>query len=218
MTDSQSVALAPVDRRRDLMAAARALFRERGFNRTPVSAIVEGAGVSQGTFYLYFKSKSALLADLRRELFASYASTLTQVAAQDGPADARLARVVVAMADVVRDHLDLERMFRYAESGEANHRAIREGRHRLADLAGLFIREGIRDGLFAPNAAPERTAALIVGLFDTQLFDVLAFDPDALPHLLETSLRFVLAGLGTAPGRIDALVLEHLGESLAVHR
>src|SRR5262245_62342763 len=41
--------------------AANALFLEHGFDATPVDAIFSAAGVSKGTFYLYFHRKEDLL-------------------------------------------------------------------------------------------------------------------------------------------------------------
>jgi TetR/AcrR family transcriptional regulator, transcriptional repressor for nem operon len=49
------------ERRADLLDAGLALFTERGIARTTVSEIVQRAGVAQGTFYLHFPSKDALL-------------------------------------------------------------------------------------------------------------------------------------------------------------
>ena len=206
MTDRQS---APIDRRRDLMQAARDLFRERGFGSTPVSAIVQRAGVSQGTFYLYFKGKQALLADLRREVFRTYATTLRDIAALPVPADERLARVVPAMAAAVRDNLDLERMFRFAESGEASVLAVREGRSRLALLATEFVVEGAASGHLSVRD-PRRTADIIVLLFDQILFETLAFEPEALDAVLQASLRMVLRATGVPDPRVESLVEEVL--------
>ena len=44
-------------RRAEIVSAATAAFAERGIAQTAVSDIVKAAGVAQGTFYLYFKSK-----------------------------------------------------------------------------------------------------------------------------------------------------------------
>ena len=53
-------------RRADLAACALRLWAERGFDQTSVAAIAAEAGVSKGTFYLYFESKQALLEDVLR--------------------------------------------------------------------------------------------------------------------------------------------------------
>ena len=52
-------------RRADLLAAARAVLAEKGLEAATVSEIVARAGVAQGTFYLYFPSKMALIPALQ---------------------------------------------------------------------------------------------------------------------------------------------------------
>lgn len=47
-----------------LLKSARQLFEEYNFDFVTVDAIVEAAGVSKGTFYIYFDSKDALIADI----------------------------------------------------------------------------------------------------------------------------------------------------------
>ncbi|NHN31551.1 TetR/AcrR family transcriptional regulator [Paenibacillus agricola] len=45
------------DKKDNLIQAALMLFEEQGYHTTKISDIVREAGVAQGTFYLYFKSK-----------------------------------------------------------------------------------------------------------------------------------------------------------------
>jgi AcrR family transcriptional regulator len=51
----------PEIRRKELMDVAEELFLENGYEETAVSDIVKKAGVAQGTFYYYFKSKETKL-------------------------------------------------------------------------------------------------------------------------------------------------------------
>ena len=53
-------------RRTELAEVALRLWADRGFDATSVSAIASAAGISKGTFYLYFPSKQALLEDVLR--------------------------------------------------------------------------------------------------------------------------------------------------------
>ena len=55
-------------RREQLLAAAREVLAENGYERTTVSSIATRANVAQGTFYLYFPSKEALPGALAMEL------------------------------------------------------------------------------------------------------------------------------------------------------
>jgi AcrR family transcriptional regulator len=47
--------------RREMLAAAKALFEEQGYGATTMAAIAAGAGVSQKTVYSAFETKSGLL-------------------------------------------------------------------------------------------------------------------------------------------------------------
>jgi AcrR family transcriptional regulator len=53
-------------RRSRLADVALELWAEQGFDQTPVAAIARAAGISKGTFYLYFESKDALLLEVLR--------------------------------------------------------------------------------------------------------------------------------------------------------
>ena len=56
----------PEVRREELLDAAERLFLARGIAATSVDAIVAGADVAKGTFYLHFESKEQLLAALQQ--------------------------------------------------------------------------------------------------------------------------------------------------------
>lgn len=57
------------DKRRLLIDSAVEVIREHGFEKTSVSQIVRRAGVAQGTFYLYFKSKNELIPAIAGQIF-----------------------------------------------------------------------------------------------------------------------------------------------------
>jgi AcrR family transcriptional regulator len=54
--------------RRKLMAAAEAEFGAKGFHIASVSSITTRAGVGQGTFYLYFRTKEEIFVTLVKEI------------------------------------------------------------------------------------------------------------------------------------------------------
>jgi AcrR family transcriptional regulator len=47
-------------RRDDILAAAKAVFAEKGFHATTVADVARAAGISYGSIYWYFESKDAL--------------------------------------------------------------------------------------------------------------------------------------------------------------
>ena len=54
--------------RQKLLAAAEDAFGNTGFFRASISDITRAAGVAQGTFYLYFRNKEDVLAELVRHM------------------------------------------------------------------------------------------------------------------------------------------------------
>ena len=54
--------------RRRLLDAAEQVFGEHGYEAASIVKITEAAGVSQGTFYLYFTSKQQIFDERDRKL------------------------------------------------------------------------------------------------------------------------------------------------------
>ncbi len=67
MSTTQRRAREKENRRRSILAAARAVFFEDGFRLATVDDVAARAEVSKGTVYLYFESKETILAHLLLE-------------------------------------------------------------------------------------------------------------------------------------------------------
>lgn len=55
-----------------IFLAAMKLFDEKGYDRVSVSEIVREAGIAKGTFYIYYDTKAAVLAEIINEYDANY--------------------------------------------------------------------------------------------------------------------------------------------------
>jgi AcrR family transcriptional regulator len=64
------------ERPRDIIAAALAVFTERGFAAAKLDEIARRAGVSKGTLYLYFATKEELFRAVVREVVAPNIETV----------------------------------------------------------------------------------------------------------------------------------------------
>jgi AcrR family transcriptional regulator len=60
-----------VDTKQQILEAAREVIGQKGFAGTRVSDIVAQAGVAQGTFYLYFKSKQDVVSEIANSIILS---------------------------------------------------------------------------------------------------------------------------------------------------
>jgi TetR/AcrR family transcriptional regulator, transcriptional repressor of aconitase len=146
-------------RRRGILEAACTVFAEKGFAAAPMSAIVRASGLSTGTFYRYFPSKAALVAEI--------------VSGRDGTEDGGFP-VTETPADLLRrlmtyvtppgaplDHARLVVQIWAEASTSEELAAVAVCRHRsLGDhLALLYARDRAGEG---PDGAPteaERTRA-----------------------------------------------------------
>jgi AcrR family transcriptional regulator len=70
--------------RRRLLDAAEAVFAEYGFHDASIVRIVERAGVAQGTFYIYFRSKQEIFEELVADLNTRVRETMSKGAAAGG--------------------------------------------------------------------------------------------------------------------------------------
>jgi AcrR family transcriptional regulator len=80
----------PEARREQLLEAASALLADKGRDVT-VSDITSAAGVSKGTFYVYFSSKAELVAQLREAMIADYQGRASKAIANTMPVGSSLA-------------------------------------------------------------------------------------------------------------------------------
>lgn len=65
-------------KRSKIISAAVELISENGFEKTSISQIVQKAGVAQGTYYLYFKSKNELVPAIAQLVLDSLMEKISQ--------------------------------------------------------------------------------------------------------------------------------------------
>lgn len=94
-------------RREQLLAAAREVLAENGYERTTVSSIATRANVAQGTFYLYFPSKEALPGALAMELSRALGAATARVTAEDHGLDAAIPALQAAVQEAAEQFADV---------------------------------------------------------------------------------------------------------------
>ncbi len=95
------------ERRELIVLAAERIFRQHGYHAASITDIIDAAGISRGSFYLYFDSKDAVFLQLI-ERFVGFITEALQVVDPKLPEPAkRILENVQRVVDVAFDHPDL---------------------------------------------------------------------------------------------------------------
>jgi AcrR family transcriptional regulator len=155
-------------RRDELLDVAQQLFAEKGYEATPVNAIIDRAGVSKGTFYHYFPSKEELLDCLVGRTTDGVLLVARKAAASvTTGAAAKLSAFFLAASRWKAANREAVVALTSALFRDENILLRYKGTRRwleaaVADMAGI-IREGVAEGVFSA-CDPEETAQLILQL------------------------------------------------------
>jgi AcrR family transcriptional regulator len=101
--------------RRRLLDAAETVFAEHGYHDASIVRIVERAGVAQGTFYIYFRSKQEIFEELVTDLNQRLRDAMSKAAAGGGGRYQAERRGFAAFFRFTAEHPALYRVIREAE-------------------------------------------------------------------------------------------------------
>lgn len=74
------------------------LFKEKGYNNVPVEEIATCANIAKGTFYIYFPSKSHLVAELFEEYDYMYDQKFSEISYYDTSYEKVMAIIKIALS------------------------------------------------------------------------------------------------------------------------
>ena len=190
------------ERKNQILEAAIAVFARLGFDQSRMEDIAGQAGLSKGALYLYYKSKDAIVAALLKYFFAQEFKRLQTFVETDQEGSVveqvlTLTRQLVQAMQWMAKMMPIAFEF-YALAGRDQEvrqflkQYYQDYRRALASL----IERGIKQGEF--RAVDSQTAATsLVALYEglALLFFV---DPEAdqWAEQVETSVHFLLEGLG----------------------
>ena len=180
-------------RREQLLAAAREVLAENGYERTTVSSIASRANVAQGTFYLYFPSKEALPGALAMELSRALAAATARVNAADLALDEALPALQRAVQEAAEQFADVlpiaNRGYELAEDFDEWLALTQPWRIELeAFLHGLQAR-----GEVEPSLDVETTAYVLRDLLDRTMKARVLFGENAYADAIATLVRRALS-------------------------
>lgn len=154
--------------RQKILHTAFALFLERGYENTPVQAIIDAVGIAKGTFYHHFQSKEQMLVDLIEGLSRRVVDAIAPVVADPG-LDAVEKLLTVSRVGVARKAQDFgpETVVLVRQMRSRANRSLAESIDRITaewvlPLFARVIRQGVAEGVFRVRD-PELASELVLG-------------------------------------------------------
>lgn len=193
------------NRRRNILDAAGALFREVGFGRASMAAISARAGGSKATLYNYFKSKDELFAAV---MFEAMEEQGQQVLGMLDPSDPDLRGVLerfgLAYLKMVLNAETLANTriaIAEAESSKLGARLYAMGPRLFWDAVAAYLEALMSRGLLVPRP-PSLAALHLQGLLEAGVVEPALFGATPLVDRrvgVEAAVDFFLRRYGPAP-------------------
>ncbi len=149
-----------------ILAAARDLFSERGFDGTTVDEIAQRAGVNKATLYYQIGDKQTLYAGVILDVMGSAAETTARDLMDEQSPEEKIRTYIRNVAAAMdRNPWMPPIMLREMASGGRNFpETVILGLARIFSILGAIIKEGVRRGTFV-DASPILVHLMIVGVF-----------------------------------------------------
>jgi TetR/AcrR family fatty acid metabolism transcriptional regulator len=190
------------DKRERILEGAIEAFAARGFHRTRVSDVAKAAGVADGTIYLYFEGKDALLATIFETTLERFWERGREYVFATEDAAEQVSRLVESHLRFLGENRSLAAVFqvdlRHSPHflGEVSRKIFRAHLDRVAEI----VERGQSQGVFARDLSPEEAAGLVFGAVDQLVTSwVLSRRNYRVETRIPAAQDFVLRGLGATP-------------------
>jgi AcrR family transcriptional regulator len=187
--------LSPEQRESELLAAARVLLREVGYEQFLPAEVARRCGVSEGLVYRYFPAKRDLLARVATDWLAEILAAEPDFS---GCADvaARLQRAIVYALGVVRAEPALTRYILLDLRAGPDYRgsALHQLNRRFTGVIMAVIHDGIAAGELRSDLDTTLIRDMIYGAVEHQTWAYLRGDGESPPEQVAASIVGILAG------------------------
>jgi len=210
--------LSETERTDVILSGAAKLFRDKGIADASIDQIVSAAGIAKGTFYLYFKSKDALVEKLAGRLVERMVEAAKDAGNSDRAALDRFAAAVGAIKKLDLDERYLSEALDRPENGalheQVNIALVRQLGPVLADI----VEAGNSEGLFDVADALSTVQFLLAGQAMLLGGGRLVWSAEEYAARLTATLTTIERALGAAPGTLAPRLAEALGAMQLIHQ
>jgi TetR/AcrR family fatty acid metabolism transcriptional regulator len=162
LTDSKEA------RRRAILDSAVRVFAENGFFAARIRDIAAGAGVAEGTIYLYFDGKDDLLLTAFRDKVAEFVGSVRDVMPSHAPFEERLARFIGLQFENIQAEPALATvlLLESRQSSKFYGGAVRDVLRTYAQAIDELLASGVKDGAVRDDADIPLARRMLIGLLE----------------------------------------------------
>lgn len=170
----------------DIMAAARAVFRERGYEDAPLSEIAERANVVEGSIYRYFENKRDLLVKVIENWYEGMLTDYEQQLSGISGTRNRLRYMVWRHLTTIHEEPALcNLMFQFLRTGtDYSHTAVYQLNRQYTRQTLAIVNDGIAAGELRDDLPLRLVRDMIYGCIEHHTWAYLRgegdFDADAI--------------------------------------
>ncbi len=165
-----------MDKKELIVHAAIEAFQEKGIDKTTVSDIVKRAGIAQGTFYLYFSSKLAVMPAIAEVMVEKMITEVKEAVNSDASFSIQLREMIEAIFSVTRRYQEIIALI-YVGLASTNHLKQWEAIYDpFYQWMSAFLQEAKHAGIIRSSIHCERTAKLIIGFVETAAEQMFLYD------------------------------------------
>jgi AcrR family transcriptional regulator len=185
------------DTRERILVVAERLFRQIGYQKTTVADIAKELRMSPANVYRFFDSKKAIHEGVARGLMGEVEQAAQTIAAQPGPAAARLRELMTSI-----NHMNAERYVGDSKMHEMVAIAMEEDwdvcvahMQLITETIGSVIAQGAASGEFEVKDVPLAAMCACTGMirfFHPQMIAQCATKPGPT---IDEMIDFIIAGL-----------------------
>ena len=155
------------DKKQLITQSAIKVFQEKGIEKATVSEIVKGAGVAQGTFYLYFPSKLSVMPSIAEVLVNVSIDRLIEKVDHDQPFSIQLEQIIETIFSITEQYRDILALI-YAGLASTEHLQEWETIYEpYYERVASILEEAVENKEIKRDTNPAQTATLLIGLIES---------------------------------------------------
>jgi TetR/AcrR family transcriptional regulator, fatty acid metabolism regulator protein len=155
-------------RRLEILESAVRVFAEHGFADARIRDIAAGAGVAEGTIYLYFGGKEDLLLTAFRDVVNDYCTSIRSVLSSDLPFVRRVEQFVRRQFEMIEEQPDLAAVL-LLESRQTTtfySETVRDVLRTYASAIDELLASGVQDGSIREDADLPLARRMLIGAIE----------------------------------------------------